>query len=170
MSVPLDLATATIFVSVDGSFANKPDLSSPIGFVFLLANEKVDDDRGTFEINGNIVHCSSTESKCVTRSVLASKVHGMVAGADMAVAIPSTMRILTRKPGMPSTPTVMCTDSYSLHKCLVKLGTTQEKRLMIDIMALRQSYDRREPTEVGWIDGRDNPVDATTKRDPNPRA
>ncbi|TIC89434.1 hypothetical protein CH35J_012878 [Colletotrichum higginsianum] len=170
MSVPLDLATATIFVSVDGSFANKPDLSLPIGFVFLLANEKVDDDRSTFEINSNIVHCSSTESKGVTRSVLASKVHGMVAGADMAVAIPSTMRILTRKPGMPSTPTVMCTDSYSLHKCLVKLGTTQEKRLMIDIMALRQSYDRREPTEVGWIDGRDNPVDATTKCDPNPRA
>ncbi|TQN66824.1 hypothetical protein CSHISOI_08614 [Colletotrichum shisoi] len=30
-------------------------------------------------------------------------------------------------------------------------------------MALRQSYERRELTEVRWIDGKDNPADAMTK-------
>jgi hypothetical protein len=49
----------------------------------------------------------------------------------------------------------------------VKLGTTKEKRLMIDIMALRQSYERRELTEIRWIKGDDNPADAMTKSNPN---
>ena len=34
---------------------------------------------------------------------------------------------------------------------------------MIDIMSLRQSYERREITEVRWIDGDKNPADAMTK-------
>jgi hypothetical protein len=38
---------------------------------------------------------------------------------------------------------------------------------MIDIMALRQSYERREITEVRWIDGKDNLADAMTKSIPN---
>jgi hypothetical protein len=50
---------------------------------------------------------------------------------------------------------------------LVKLGTTKEKRLMIDIMALRQSYERRELSEVRWINGSDNLADAFTKGSPN---
>jgi len=61
---------------------------------------------------------------------------------------------------------IVCTDSYSLYECLVKLGTTKEKRLMIDIMALRQSYERRE-FEIRWINGQDNPADSMTKSNPN---
>ena len=38
---------------------------------------------------------------------------------------------------------------------------------MIDIMALRQSYERREITEIRWINGDDNPADAFTKAAPN---
>jgi hypothetical protein len=38
---------------------------------------------------------------------------------------------------------------------------------MIDIMALRQSYERRELAEVRWINGQDNPADAMTKATPN---
>ena len=62
---------------------------------------------------------------------------------------------------------IVCTDSYSLYECLVKLGTTKEKRLMIDIMALHQSYERRESTEIRWINRKDNPADAMTKPAPN---
>ncbi|KAK1992697.1 hypothetical protein LX36DRAFT_694129 [Colletotrichum falcatum] len=76
--------------------------------------------------NTNVVHYSSTKCKRVTRSVLASEIYAM----------------------MPPIPTILCTDSYSLYECLVKLGTTKEKRLMIDIMALRQSYKRREIYEI----------------------
>ncbi len=34
---------------------------------------------------------------------------------------------------------------------------------MIDIMALRQSYERREMTEIIWIEGSNNPADGLTK-------
>jgi hypothetical protein len=49
---------------------------------------------------------------------------------------------------------------------MTKLGSTAEKRLMIDIMGLRQSYERREIDEVRWIDGDCNPADAMTKEKP----
>ncbi len=37
---------------------------------------------------------------------------------------------------LPPIPIIVCTDSYSLYECLVKLGTTKEKRLIVDIIAL----------------------------------
>jgi hypothetical protein len=80
----------------------------------------------------------------------------MVKGVDMAIAINTTIKMINEQLGFPQTPIVVCTDSYSLYECLVKLGTTEEKRLMVDIMALRQSYERREITEIRWIDGKDN--------------
>ncbi|KDN61365.1 putative conserved hypothetical protein [Colletotrichum sublineola] len=148
--IPLDLASAKLFVFVDGSFANNHDFTSQLGVVIVLANE-----------------FSSTKSKRVTRSVLASELYGMVAGADMAYAISTTIAVITNKLDFPTIPTVACTDSYSLYECLVTLGTTQEKWLMIDIMALRQSYERRELFEVQWVNGEDNPADAFTKSAPN---
>jgi hypothetical protein len=164
-NVPLDLHTAKLYVFVDGSFANNKDLSSQIGFVVILANETTGDDE--FSVRGNLVHWSSTKSKRVTRSVLASEVYGMVAGADVAFCISSTLKLITQKLDIPPIPTIVCTDSFSLYECLVKLGTTKEKRLMIDIMAIRQSYERRELFEIRWINGSDNPADAMTKATPN---
>lgn len=62
---------------------------------------------------------------------------------------------------------ILLIDSRSLYDCLVKMGTTSEKRLMIDLMCLRQSYERREITEIRWIDGstmtKANPCSALTK-------
>jgi len=82
------------------------------------------------------------------------------------MAIQSTLdRIL--KSLQTSLPTVVCTDSRSLYDCMVKLGTTTEKRLMIDVMAVREAYERRELSEFRWIEGPDNPADAMTKAKPN---
>ncbi len=80
-------------------------------------------------------------------------------GFDVATVLKGTIdRILRRQ-----VPLIMHTDSKSLYECLVKLGTTQEKRLMIDVMCLRQAYERRQITEVKWIDGNSNPADSMTK-------
>ena len=38
---------------------------------------------------------------------------------------------------------------------------------MIDLTALRQSYERREIHEIRWIHCDDNPADAFTKANPN---
>ena len=166
--IPLDLATAKLMVFTDGSFANNQDLSSQLGYLLVLVNESNQGRQDSaFDIRGNVIHWSSTKCKRVTRSVLASETYGMVSGVDIAIAILTTLKIVTERLGLPSIPLVVCTDSYSLYECLVKLGTTNEKRLMIDIMALRQSYERREITEIRWISGEDNPADAFTKAIPN---
>ncbi|KAI1001862.1 hypothetical protein K3495_g6346 [Podosphaera aphanis] len=165
-NVPLDLKVVKLYVFVDASFANNADLSSQIGFVIVLANE-IKQENHKFSINGNFVHYSSTKSKRVTRSVLASEVYGMVGGVDMGYAIATTINLIFSQLKLPDIPMIVCTDSYSLYECLVKLGTTKEKRLMIDIMALRQSYERRELYEIRWIKGLDNPADAMTKGNPN---
>jgi hypothetical protein len=112
----------------------------------MLANKSYDEN--SFTIKGNLIHWSSTKSKRVTRSVLVLEIYGIVRGVDMALAINSTIQIIVQQLDIPPPPIIMCTDSYSLYKCLVKLRTTKEKRLIIDIIVLRQSYERRELIEV----------------------
>ena len=85
----------------------------------------------------------------------------------MAYAVATTIRKATDQLELPAILIIVCTDSYSLYECLVKLGSTKEKRLMIDIMALRQMYERRELFEIRWVNGHDNPADAMTKANPN---
>jgi hypothetical protein len=163
-----------LFVFVDGSFANNKDFSSQIGYLIILANEILNEtsnenSTGTkeFTIKGNLIYYSSTKSKRVTRSVLASEIHGMVGGDNMAITINTTIKMITDQLGFSHPAITVYTDSYSLYECLVKLGTTKEKRLMIDIMALCQSYERQEIAEIRWINGKDNPANAMTKSTPN---
>ena len=152
--VKLEKQSLQLLVFTDSSFANNKDLSSQIGYILVIK-----DDSG----NANILHWSSTKCKRVTRSVLASELYAMAHGFDIAAAIKSTID----KALQISLPLVLCTDSKSLFDCLVKLGTTAEKRLMIDIMCLRQAYERREVAEVKWIKGESNPADAMTKTKPS---
>jgi hypothetical protein len=122
-------------VFTDASFANNKDLSSQIGYILVLA----DGCR-----RANILYWSSIKCKRVTRSVLASELYRIAHGFDMGTSVKSTID----KALQINLLLVVYTDSKSLYKCLVKLGTTQEKRLMIDVMCLRQAYERREITEV----------------------
>ena len=43
-----------------------------------------------------------------------------------------------------SIPLIIYTNLLSLYECIVKLGTTKEKRLIINIIALRQIYEVRD--------------------------
>jgi hypothetical protein len=43
----------------------------------------------------------------------------------------------------------------------------KEKHLMIDIIALRQSYEYKELFEIRWINGQDNPTNTITKTSSN---
>ncbi|KAM4066206.1 hypothetical protein HRG_012064 [Hirsutella rhossiliensis] len=110
---PIDLATAKLMVFTDGSFANNKDLSSQLGFVITLVNETNHKEK-QFEISGNIVHWSST-------NVLASEIYGMANGFDIGISLAMTMKIITERLNLPPIPLIVCTDSYSLYECLVKL-------------------------------------------------
>ena len=47
-----------------------------------------------------------------------------------------------------SLPLILYTDFKLIYKCLIKLGTMQEKRLIINIIYLYQLYKRREIAKV----------------------
>jgi hypothetical protein len=83
----------------------------------------------------------------------------MTHGFGISIAIKS----LVDKILQINLPLIQVTDSKSLYDCLVRLGTMQEKRLMINVMCLWQAYERRLITDVKWIDGEANPADAMTK-------
>ncbi len=76
--------------------------------------------------------------------MLVLEIYGIVASADLAYTISSTIAKVIEQLELLAVPIVVYTDLYSLYKCLVKLGTTKEKRLIIDIIALRQLYKQRE--------------------------
>lgn len=178
--VQLDPTSLKLVVFTDASFANNLNFTSQIGYVICLADQ--------FN-KANIIHWSSTKCKRVTRSVLASELYAMAHGFDAGSVIKSTVEKIIASstsasisasdnsststsslsastlPLLPL-PMIICTDSKSLYDCLVKLGSTQEKRLMVDVMCLRQSYERREIMEIKWIDGNSNPADAMTKAKP----
>jgi len=50
--------------------------------------------------------------------------------------------------GMLRISVVIYIDSRLLYNCLVRLGTIDEKRLIIDIMSLREVYKRKEISKV----------------------
>jgi len=60
-------------------------------------------------------------------------------------------------------PLILYIDSKSLYEYLVKLGSTQEKRLMVNLIYLRQLYKRRIITEIKWINSDLNPIDIIIK-------
>jgi hypothetical protein len=133
--VPLDLESLKLIVFTDASFANNKDFTSQIGYIVAITDKNNDI---------NILHWSSTKCKHITRSVLASELYAIALGFDMNISIKATIdKILDKQ-----LPLIVCTNSKSLYDCLIKLGITQEKQLIIDIIALRQSYKRREIVEV----------------------
>jgi hypothetical protein len=159
--IALDLNICKLFVFANGSFANNKNLSSQLGFLILLINEMR--ESSFFELVSNIVHWSSIKCKRVTRSVLASEIYGMMNGVNIGIALATILRLIIDQLRLPEIPLIICTDSYLLYECIMKLGTTQEKRLIIDVMFLRQSYERRKITEIRWIHNQDNPANALTK-------
>ena len=68
----------------------------------------------------------------------------MAYGFDISAIIKATVKLQFNI----SLPFILYTDFKLIYKYLIKLGTTQEKRLIINIICLRQSYKRREIAKV----------------------
>jgi hypothetical protein len=80
--------------------------------------------------------------------VLALEIYSIVRGVNIAIVINITIKMITKQLGFSQTLIVVYTNLYLLYKCLVKLSITQEKRLIINIIILRQLYKQRKITEI----------------------
>jgi hypothetical protein len=69
-------------------------------------------------------------------STAALEIYRIVSRVNIAIAIGTTLEIIIDRLKLPTIPIIVCTNLYSLYKCLVKLSTIKEKRLIIDIIAL----------------------------------
>ena len=107
----------------DTSFANNKDFSSQIGYIIVLTDIK---------LNGNIVYWSLIKCKYITRSVLVSELYSMAHGFDIGAAIKLTINLVLNI----IIPLIICTNLKSLYNCLVRLNTTQKKRLIINFICL----------------------------------
>lgn len=148
--VRLDKESVRMVLLTDASFANARGFRSQLGFLILLV-----DNRG----HANIVHYASQRCKRVTRSVMASELHALVAGFDAAFWLCDLVnQILGR-----DIPIEAYVDSKTVFDVVAKDGVTTEKRLEIDIHALREAYANGEISRLGWLPGGQNAADGLTK-------
>jgi hypothetical protein len=76
--------------------------------------------------------------------VLAAELFAMIHDFDVESILKSTLiKMLVIDISL-----ILVIDSKFLYDCLIRLSITIEKRLMIDVMILRQFYERREITEM----------------------
>jgi hypothetical protein len=68
----------------------------------------------------------------------------MIGGVDMSFTISFMLTMIIKQLGFFTILIIVYTDSYSFYECLVKFGIIKEKRFIIDIMVIRESYENRE--------------------------
>jgi hypothetical protein len=150
----LDVDTIRMVVYADSSFANRRDKSSQLGYVVCRR-----DKTGTVCILGY----RSCKSWRVVRSAMAAETLAFTAAFDAAFSVRDQLEKVLKR----NVPITMYTDSNALFDVLASNRTTTEARLMIDLSATRQSYNRFEIQSVGLIRSEFNPADALTKQEPN---
>lgn len=153
--VKLDRDTVSLPLFSDASFASNSDLSSQLGYVVAFADAKG---------KANNVHCSSVKPKRMTRSVLSSELYVAVHAFDFASTLKTTINDIFGK----LVSLTLYTDSKSLYDGLVGINATTEKRLLIDLRMLLESYELRELANAVWISSPHNPADKMTENSPTP--
>ena len=95
----------------------------------------------------------------MTRNVLTFELYDMNYKFDIKAMLKTTVKKMLQFDIL----LIICINFKSLYECFVKLKIIYEKRLMIDVMNFRQSYEKREIIEIRWIDENNNSVDFMTK-------
>jgi hypothetical protein len=73
------------------------------------------------------------------------------------------LRIIIDRMKLPIIFLIIYINFYFLYEYLVKLGTTTEKRFIIDIINLKELYKNREIINIRWINNTNNSTDIIIK-------
>lgn len=127
----LDRDTLRLVAYTDSSFANRTDISSQIGYLICLA-----DASNKMRVLGS----RSCKTSRVARSAMVAETLAFTAALNAAIVIRHQLQLLLRA----SVLLLMLTDSKSLFDVLISNQSTTERRLMVNIFSLWQSYHPRE--------------------------
>jgi hypothetical protein len=73
------------------------------------------------------------------------------------------LKIIINQKNLPEILIILYIDSKFLYEYIIKLGIIKEKYLIINIIAIRQAYEKKELFEICYINKQDNPADTITK-------
>ena len=145
----LDLNNLGIKLFTDASFNNLEGGQSQGGHIVFLT-----DSSG----NSSPISWSSNKVRRVVRSTLAAETLASVDGADTACFLAEMVGEFLAK-----TPDVVCyTDSRSLFECAGSTKSVSDRRLRVEINALREMINKDEII-LRWIDGRYQMANVLTK-------
>lgn len=147
---PLDRGSLHLRAYVDASFASNDDHSSQLGYVILLCDG---------EDRCHVLDFASRKCKRVVRSIMAGETYAFAEGFDCVFALKHQLEKIHRQ----RIPVTMLTDSKQIFDVITKASLTAEKRLMIDIAAAREAYNRHEISNVGLVLSEHNLADSLTK-------
>ena len=151
----IPLESARVIGFSDASWANADDLKSQAGYLIFLTGPNV------FTLEGdvaNLVEWRSHRIRRKCRSTLAAETMALDASTDAAMFTRELLAEMLIESYMPTQsgkldpsilPVANATDCRSLYDLLCKDGpvsSTQEKRLTLDIGALREAAEEIEPS------------------------
>ena len=72
----------------------------------------------------------------------------MIIDIDIFIFISFFIIIIINKLGLLYLRIIVYINYFLLYECIIKLSTIKEKRFIIDIIVIRESYERREFIEI----------------------
>ena len=147
---PLERASLHLRVYADASFASNDDMSSQLGFIALLCDGA---DRC------HLLTYASKKARRVVRNIMAGEVYAFADAFDAAYILKHDLERVYDQP----LPMVMLTDSKQMFDVITRASHTTEKRLMIDIAAAQDAYNKHEISNVGLVKSEHNIADGLTK-------
>lgn len=146
----LDKDSLFIRTYADASFGTNSDGTSQLGYFVLLMDKF-----------NHVAFISFRSGKCyrVTHSAMAAETIAFAEAFDAAFTTQHTLqKLLQRKVKLQ-----MLTDSKQLFDAITRSTRTKERRLMIDIAAAKESFEKREISDLGLVSTQHMLADCLTK-------
>lgn len=109
----------------------------------------------------NIVRYGSTSFHRISRPFVAGEVHTLV----HAVGIEMLLREALDEVLLWGMNLEACVDIITLVNNVTKKSTTAERRLLVDVFAVNECYQKAEMKEIGWIQQKENATYVLTEKD-----
>ena len=136
----------------DASWGNLPDGGSQGAYLIFLVGEG-----GT----ANLISWQSRRVRRVARSTIAAETLAAMDACESASLLSSQISEIMNIAPIPVT---LLTDNESLTNSVLSTKSVEEKRLRVDISALREMVNRKEIESIRWISTDDQLADCLTKQ------